>query len=269
MAEAKILKMSFLDNYSWGLYETFRFMHVAPTSPGSNLDLKPVENTGGRGHHSCREFFINSMRYKYTQNKNREIFTGRTYILVGFGEVRYEKDVKARYNTMKRRFHKSLNIINCLEREYAWPMSKIFLVKNSKTTHYIPSVLFVGSGRWNTSPYMLSLYTLLIRGCSNSWVPAAKKTWPETRDAICKEATSYKNDGNKILRTINYWHCFVKHHSRMWAGYPKKWWWANTRLADPCCYTPEGIHKLCTGTSKHNVALKRFTQIKIEEGKLK
>ena len=219
---------------------------------------------------SCREFFIRAMRYKiigagYRAYKDMRL--DRTYI--GAGTIRsgstesYEQQAEDQRN----RFERSLSILNALEREVRWPRTKTFVLK--PTGHnLVPCTMFIGDRRWNRSPYLMSLFTLIIRAGHQVWMPdtVKGKTWAEIKPIIEKAARD--GDGSKdrkwVTSGIKYWLPILANYKNIFGYQSRAWHWSMNRISNTSWMTQEGIYKLISGQTEFKDLYDKFKKIKRE-----
>lgn len=251
-----------LPHGGWHLYDSFKFMHARP----AKNDRRRMVCVG-REAFTCREFFIRALRYFITEKTNsynyfKEIDTSRVYITVS-GDRCGSMDAR---DTMmpefRSRLEKSLAIVNALESKYKWPRTKIYpVIPTGRNIR--PAMLFIGDRRWNKSPYLMSLYTLIIRAGWRTWVPESVKgkAWEEVKRIISKAANkkiSNNEDVGWVRNSVNYWHLLLEKYDHLFGEEDRAYQWSEERLGSSYNSTSEGIDRLVSGSTDHSELYKKF-----------
>lgn len=130
--------------------------------------LKPSNRTRFKQEsawHSCRETFsvvIKKTLYPEPDCKSR-VYLKRLMIAV----VR-RFDTKADFDAGKAKNTKAMtvgiNCVNVIEKYLGWSLSKVKKVEDEELSrNFVDGYVITGSPKWLRSPYLLSLYLLLIR----------------------------------------------------------------------------------------------------------
>lgn len=200
-----------------------------------------------RTWNTCREYLTNDLRGMPT----RQV---RQVQLLTCCATRGEKAVEE-FNS---HIEHGAKLINHFESHYGWPLTRVY------RTSYGPVLYIVGSKKWTKSPYLFSMYTLMLRSGRCAKVRSIELSPDKTPAEVCEEIykklyrTGNSNE-SQIKKTVRYW-CFVmEKYRQLFCGKPKSrvWNWSSTMVKDNFS-RPEGIRKLCEGTSRHTKMLETF-----------
>lgn len=226
------------------------FLHVAP----SNVEDKLIRTC--REHSTCREFFTVCMRKKYTTAGHREINTSRAHVVHTFGRVRKVTE-KTSWQRILGTAAKSLKVINAFEREYKWyPLTKVYPVDDDRSNNCVPAVFFLGPGKWTMSPYLFSLYTLMIRAGRNDWLSDKVLDFCNDHDVFVKKlynlACAHGSSGGdavQIRGSIKIWDILMANYKELFGNTSREYNWSLKRLSNPDYCRMEGIQRLAAGSS--------------------
>ncbi len=226
------------------------FLHVAPSS----VEGKLVRTC--RDHSTCREFFTVCMRKKYTATGHKKISTSRAHVIHTFGRVRKTIE-KSSWLRILGTAVKSLKIINAFERKYKWyPLTKVYPVDDDRGNTCVPSIFFLGPGKWTMSPYLFSLYTLMIRAGRNDWLSDKVLDFCNDHDVFIKKLYSLAcahgssgGDAIQIRESIKVWDILMANYKELFGNTSREYNWSLERLSNPDYCRMEGIQRLAIGTS--------------------
>jgi hypothetical protein len=249
----------------WGFYNNFRFIHVRPAKNDSRRMV-----CAGRTNYSCREFFIRQMRAKFAGEcgywgNGSEIDSSKVYVGAACERFNTPDHIEVGLERIRAEMEKSLAILNSLESEYGWPKTRLFLLFPTSPRNIVPGCLFVGDRRWNRSPYLMSLYTLIIRLGHWDWCPSnlEGKPWPQVRKALKKALRGRAgSDRNFVRHSVDHWHLLLENFKHLFGYKGRAYQWSSDRLSRPEYSTTEGVHKLTTGTAYHERLVTKFNKLK-------
>lgn len=227
------------------------FLHATP----SDVEGKLVRTC--RDHSTCREFFTICMRKKYTATSHKKISTSRAHVVYTFGRFR-KIDEKSSWLRMLGTAAKSLKVINAFERKYKWyPLTKVYPVDDDRDSVCVPAVFFLGPGKWTMSPYLFSLYTLMIRTGRNDWLSDRALDFCNDPDVFTKKLYNLARihhgsggDALQIYKTIKIWDILMANYKELFSNTSRVYNWSVKRLSSPDYARVEGIQKLAVGTSQ-------------------
>jgi len=171
---------------------------------------------------------------------------------------------KPKTDIMRRDFVKKMlsskKIINLLEAKYKWPRTEMFVLKN-KDEKGLMAVGFIASAKWQRSPQMLSLFTLLLRS-GHHIVSASSKTITSIIDIMSaiKRLSKYSlkdNDCEHITKTCNFWCSIMRNFDKLFYRLPMKLNYSQ-KMYSSFYLGEDGVLMLCKGDSDHKVLSKRF-----------
>ena len=249
----------------WGFYNNFKYMHIRP----AKNDRKKMVCVG-RENFNCREFFARQMRSKFAGEggywgDGQEIDASKIYVGVAFERFQTIHHIKSGLTRLKLRMDKSLAILNALETAHGWPRTKAFPLIPEGDINIVPGYLFVGDKRWHLSPYLVSLYTLIIRLGHWDWVPrkVIGKDWPTVKGILKASIGSSKDlDREFVRQSLDSWEILVKHYKHLFGYKDRAYQWSSDRLRYSAYSTSEGIHKLVTGDTYHARLLAKFRKLR-------
>jgi len=228
-------------------YRGFYMLYV-----DKNLNIIPNRFTG------CRETFCAGMRHKHNNTKSAQNFskinTNRLYVLITLGAP-FSK--KGYWYEILNKMTKSLKIVNSFERRYKWPLSKMRLVDDKRKSVNIPSVLFIGNRKWGISPYLVSLYTLLLRLGKYPWITndvVNETNHDELLEKLKKVCDTHKRnytDAMHIHVSINTAISLISNYDELFQGKSKKYHWSMDRLNNFGGGYNEGIRLLAEGKTRY------------------
>ena len=251
--------------FGWGYYNSFRFMHLRPAK---NNRKKMV--CVGRQNFSCREFFVRQMRSKFSDEtgywgSGHDIESSRVYVGVGYERLHNMEQVEVGQKHLRDKMSKSLAVLNALELEGNWPRTKMFPL-NPTGKALVPGCLFIGDKKWNRSPYLMSLYTLIIRIGHWSWVPdkVQGKNWSQVHKMLSKAVGLWKTDADRdfVRQSLDYWPLLLKNYKYLFGYRNRAYQWSSARLSRPSYSAMEGIHKLVRDETYHERLSAKFRKLK-------
>ncbi|HUX47250.1 MAG TPA: hypothetical protein VMV58_04485 [Desulfosporosinus sp.] len=211
--------------------------------------------------HTCREFFIKSLREKILKGDGFIHSARKAYALVTNGPSK----AKDRNASMLSAAEKSLYIINSFEKEHKWPKTKVYPV--NCINHDLPMVFWQGPRKWTTSPYLFSMWTLAIRLGKNTWLPSGllKLSHEDlVRQLAITSKTKYSNtDANQLCKTIREWDNIMFLYKDLFGDNTRKYHWDLNHLYGHDS-RPEGILKLITGSTYYKELYNKFLKLKKE-----
>lgn len=213
---------------------------------------------------ACRETFIHSMIYRmrsrvlnpYTIDLEvKKIPISQVRFVVGFF---YDSKTSKKNNSSKFELavKKGIRIINLFERRHKWELTKLFKVEETKPNDTSQFYMIVGNKKWIRSTHMLSLYTLMLR--LGNYIDEVK-TCKNIIDALNKHIECPNNTVAHARATYKYWDMIMSNFDNIFSGLTTKHIYDINVLASQ---SQEGIFKLCSGHSHHNIIAERFNNVK-------
>jgi hypothetical protein len=245
-------------------YQSFVFLKTFPVTRKKLATTNSV--------HTCREYFVLSWRNGGIAGKaglDRDQFR-KAYALVTPGNPMSELASSWKV-TFEKQMAKSLYIITSLEKKHKWPLTRMYPVKSTgpMITLNMPLMFFQGSRKWTMSPYLMSLWTLMIRmgRNANGWLPdkVMKLKHDEMIAYIADRAKTTAlriGDATQTEKTIGHWDAFMSLYHPLFGNIPRHEHWSNKPLNGHNA-RPEGIVKLVTKQTFHKeLCQKYFTLLK-------
>jgi len=170
-----------------------------------------------------------------------------------------------------------LKLVNHYEKRLGWLLTKITklqngdILKDVDIKNTINMYMVVGSSKWLRSPYMLSLYMLLLRLGTRGF-----KGNFETHEELFKEFETFVNKNNghyKDANHINYkdanhikkkypmWDILLENHSKFFRDKSINRLYNRKYLVNGGSGFNEGITKLCSGYSLDLEMNKKFVEL--------
>jgi len=256
-----MLEFKFTGSWDVG-YLTFQYILTYPNSknPGRLISTHAVN--------SCREYYIKSLREKINSGDSYIKPGRRAYALISFGRT-YEGELAARQELLNVAAEKSLYIINSFEKHHKWQLTKLYPVKCENMA--LSLVFFSGPRRWTMSPYLMSIWALMVRLGRNSWLPKEllKLNHEDMVKQLLARAKSNNNsgDGAQLWKTLREWDNFMFLYKDLFGSETRKYHWQLGHL-NGGSDRPEGIMKLMNGTTHYKSLHRRYYKLK-EVNKLK
>jgi hypothetical protein len=251
--------------YGWDCSSSIGFYYIR-TRPQERSKNKLISVSGVN---TCREYFIKGIREQINNAKGAHpLFVKRAYALISVG--RAHKSNAVSWQTLLNGYsEKSLYIINSFEKEHGWPLTKIYPVKCTNEGWHLPLIFFSGPKRWTRSPYLMSIWTLMIRLGRNQWLP--KNLMELGHEDLIRQllitGKGSTGDGFQIGKTMRSWDLFMDSYKELFGDQTRKEHWSVTPL-NGFSHRPEGILKLITGTT-HHLELKQKWQKIVKEAKVR
>lgn len=168
----------------------------------------------------CRDFLHDAVRTALTGDKS--IIYGFSFEkgvnpdvdLAGMTMLVSQKGLKKEDDLLPS-LHKSLKIINYYETIAKQPLSKLTKVEGDKTSKYKHVWVVEGPKIWMTTPYLVSMFTFLLRlGCKE-----VEFTDGKTLKEVLKEASTGKNekdnDANYLTSVWDKLEILIANHSEI------------------------------------------------------
>ncbi len=223
---------------------------------------------------SCREVICDNLRSDFRHIENFSV--GKLRLLActklvstdGGASFKLNKNRKKHVEGLRLKYKGEMllshKIINLMEKEFKWPLTKIYLVECKQLNENFYFYYFEGSKKWIKSPNFLSLFMLLVRVSSS----LKKYTGFRTLDGFYK--CLHKN-GNSTL--ISYLKTHYDRYLLAMKSYNRLF--GNVSMRD--LYLPdgksgqftEGINTLCDLNTDNWDLRAKFAKIIKEEGMLK
>jgi len=140
----------------------FAFVYNPIKKNEIKLDLLPE---------TCREVVCDQMRSSFTNKKKFDIKRLRLIVYNKFiainGSTELSNKQEDYIELLKVDYRKkiavSIKIVNIIEKEFKWPLTKIYLVECKQLDKSHMFYYFTASKKWVKSPSLFSLFMLLIR----------------------------------------------------------------------------------------------------------
>lgn len=257
-------QMSYLRDSTYTSKNMLSFVYNPVKGNKIKLDLLPE---------ACREVVCDQIRSSFSESKGFDIrklrllsynkfmgvndsnkLTKKQRGLIEFRKAEYDKEVTV-----------SVKIINIIEKEFKWPLTKVYLLECKQLNENHMFYYFEGSKKWAKSPNILSLFMLLVRISSS----LKKYTGFRTLDGFHKSLCRNKNTLYVSYLKTHYkrWLLALKYYDRLFG---------KTSMRD--LYLPEtggvslfneGINTLCDLFVKDIDLRNKFTKILRENETLK
>ena len=226
------------------------FLHVTPSGVDGNLKRTCRE------YNTCREYFNVCMRNKYITNGHKGIDTSRAYVVYTHGRV-HKSEAKGSQQRMLNVATKSLKIINAFERKHKWyPLTKIYPVDDDQGNIYVPSAFFLGPAKWTMSPYLFSLYTLMIRLGKNDWIDDKVSDLCNDHEKLVNKLyrlgyarRGQGGDALQLYRTVRIWDILMSNYKELFGNRTRAYNWSLDRLVNSDYHRTEGIMRLAMGST--------------------
>jgi hypothetical protein len=255
-----MLKFKYGGSWDAGNYEGTYYMVAWPSATDKS---RVVVNNNV---HSCREFFVRSYRSLIT-NQNSSGFIKECRKAQGIYTTgrSYTKQYDSRKINIRSYAEKGLYIINSFEREHGWPRTKMYEVECENML--LPAIFWSGPRKWTTSPYLMSIFTLLMRIGKNKWLP--KQLFNLSHEDMVRQLaiaakTNENNDATQLSKTIRDWDPFMTLYKDLFGDLPRKHHWDTSHL-NGGGDRAEGIQKLITGTTHYKSLHKEYFRLKKEK----
>lgn len=118
---------------------------------------------------NCREYFcqhfLKRVRRSWPSNSwasEIDIKRVRIATYVSCGRSTKEKALERRAQA-DAKMKTVVRMLNLIEKEAGWPLTKLYRLNHSSLHHTVFMYMLVGSGKWQRSQHILSLYSLLVR----------------------------------------------------------------------------------------------------------
>jgi hypothetical protein len=278
------------------------------TKQSGNL-LRPHFN-----RHGCREQFIGAVARHVRYIDGTGAFKAR--VIVSLREPNVEKldrnnrsyeNIKSLYeryepvDVLVKRIEKAISIYNLFEKSAGWPLTRMHDVETINTdnivnawspgtkgrfynkvwdkgsTHYV-----VGSKRWMKSPYMVSLYLLILKASYmdvmgdhssiEKLIPSTLKRIERLRKYSSLEQRKrlpyrgWDNIASYTSASIKYWPIVISGYHRLFGKGPAKDYWLAGNFKPRRPIGCEGIHQLCIGQAALRGLAERFEKLCGSEG---
>jgi hypothetical protein len=258
-----MLKFKFTRNWSVAGYSGFYYILTHPNKTAHDRLVNCSSN------YDCREFYVRDLRQKIESGAATIPIARRAYALITTGRC-HDGDLPGRQNSMDVASEKSLYIINSFEKQHKWQRTKIYPTKCENMS--MPLMFFSGPKRWTMSPYLMSIWSLMIRLGRNGWLP--KNLLKLNHEDLvrqlaisAKTRTNSNGDANQVSQTIREWDNFMFLYKDMFGGDTRKFHWDTEHLHGGGD-RPEGILKLINGTTYYKSLHNKYFKLK-EAQKLK
>jgi hypothetical protein len=214
----------------------------------------------------CRDFLHDAVKAEVNKNKQGIYgftFTGGTNPPVDLEKmrmlVRHQNVKKAK--DFQDRIDRALEMIHRFEKIGGLKKSKVMWIEKADTS--TPVWLFTGSRRWIRSPFMVSLYSYLIRlGTYDNLVYDKKNTTGKIlKETVDKNKSATDNDISYLRRHFDKLEKIMAHHKELFykSGDLDDRYTKN--LAINTFHNYSGILNLCTLGSQDNDLNKRVAEV--------
>lgn len=202
----------------------------------------------------CREEFVRQLIQEVHKNVfTRSVDISKLRVLV---KRQYGKDILASEKIFKRVRDKfrsdvinGLKILNAFEEHNEWEATHIIDSNHDGVENQFVCLL-EGSDQWLKAPFMLSLWSLMLRLGTN--VKTRKNRYKSNKKAMDRllkwSSKSNKTDANHVGNTIKFWDTLMKHYDEIIDNLPKKKLFNTEQWAD-------GVTRLCCNRMVVNESL--------------
>lgn len=248
--------------------DSFKGVNFALCSSTSN-SISGKDYRQGSNWNLCRE----GLTYELVDHYEGSVYSteyfdpNKTRVMAArFSYQAYSSNMlcgKEELSRFKEEMLTALRIIHHFEKIAKWPLSKLMLADSKSVDNKVGTIfVFFGDKRWQKSPHMLSLYTLLIRLGQN----------PEFRNfrshneflAICKKLTNKKvrhpyntkeRDWPQLKAVYPHIRLIMRHFKKIFGDHPAKYFFIDGNDG-------EGIMMLCNGRCEDDRTYKRLSAVK-------
>jgi len=228
------------------------------------LEGEPNKLKSSGSVNNCREFYVRSLRHTINGSNSVIPQVRRAYALTTQGYCTRGGLEKAQ-ELMMEAAEKSVYIINSFEKEHKWPLTKIYPVRCTNIT--IPLVFFSGPRKWTTSPYLMSIWSLMIRLGHAKFMPKKLLTFDHetlVKQLIISARRNNTLDANQLRQTLLEWDNFMYLYKDLFGQNSRRYHWDKGHI-NGFNDRPEGILMLIKGTSGYKALTKRFFELKREK----
>lgn len=222
---------------------------------------------------SCREVVCDRIRTALSNKKTFDIKKLRLITHAKFlprgDNMRLTKmqknSIEKKAAQYKKEMLVSIKIINMLEKEFKWPLTKIYSAECKEINENNAFYYFEGSKRWAKSPSLLSLFMLLIRVSSS----LKKHTEFRTPDGFYRSLSKNQNSTDVSYLKTHYkrWILAMRRYDRLFGKTHARELYIPDSSADLGQFA-EGINSLCDLDTTNLRLRKKFTKIVEEENML-
>jgi len=226
-----------------------------------DLEKRTIYLSGGILH-GCRDAFGKAVR-KMIINNDKNLSLDKTRLLFNWtadNRSNGHESIKSQHQCYKEWCERGLKIIHTCEKLAGWPMTKVWFVKAPQDYQYMVHTL--SSRRWMKSPYLITLYIMLMRIAEDTKI-VNFKNFDELEKLLDKHKNNLKRDGHHVGATLQWWRFILKGYPDLFRQYKLPYYWSLARI--PGNYSEgygEGIARLCDGTTKYKEAWQKLQEIK-------
>jgi hypothetical protein len=212
--------------------------------------------------HGCRDALGVSVR-KMILNGNKNLSLDKTRWLFCWNGNNYttgHAPIDIQHTGHQEWCERGLAILHACEKLAGWPLTKIWRVKAPAEYQYMVHTL--SSRRWMKSPYLITLYVLLMRLAEDKRI-VNFKNFDELERLLHKHKSSLKRDGHHVQSTLPWWRVVLRGYPDLFRQYKLPYYWSLERI--PGHHDDgygEGIARLCDGSTKFAAAHQKLKEIK-------
>lgn len=227
MISDKALK--FIGNYVWKEYSGFYFGAVHEPKNNTIDNYKNIV--------SCRDGLGAVMRTGIIEG---DLQTDKLRILFVWDKITNPDQWAQR----------GLSVIHIMEKLAGWPLTRAMAVEVGRNNVY--SVYCRASRRWLKSPYLTTLYILLMRMSRDENISGFKTF--DDMEKILLSISRFNSDDNNIRNTLPYWKALMVGYPEIFEKRKITYYWSLDRLNTGTNGYGEGILRLCDGSTQFKEA---------------
>lgn len=228
----------------------FCFQIIEKVIEDQKVQIKPLTDW-----HTCREYVTLAMRHLKMKS-----ISSQANLLITAGKVAARTNIEFMHKVIA-----GWKWAREFEMFHEWPTSRLNILSSEGGALY----WVVGSRKWTKSPYIFSLYTLLLR---IGTVDSLRDLDPDKlshKDLIGRafeklSTLDYAKLGpneRQILLTIPYWDILMSKYLDLFSSKSQKWHWTPNRFESVTHTRTEGLLKLIKGQANHLEMRQKFDEI--------
>lgn len=163
-------------------------------------------------------------------------------------------------NIVEKWFLRGLRCLHAFEKLAGWPLTRAMKVDMPRG---VTGVYCRGSRRWLKTPYLVTLYVLLVRMCADISIDGFKNF--DGMMKIINSKDNWTRDAQHIVNTREYWKALALGYPYLFEQYKMTYYWSRDQLHNEGY--GEGILKLCSGKTNFPGAYTDLNKVKVDINK--
>lgn len=220
--------------------------------------------------HTCREYAVQRLRYQFLKvEPNNRLLTDKASLIITTGTVPSSTKIET-LEAWEQKVRNGVAIVNAYEKMIGWRKTNIFPVDNSRTIY--PSgdgngrklkgraMYIVGNRRWLHSPYLLSLFLLLLRlGRNRLCVKKNLSSYEGVIKTLKQIGESTGTEAEIVSNHWKYWGGILRNSRKIFLDSPMRDNYAFSRI-DKAYERVEGIYRLIAGTTTDKTTFQKYKE---------